>query len=307
MASIRNPSQVRTLALQKRLGAPSPVTTKRHRALEHPSTYTIKSSIILIDTPEFCAAGRASPRLFFAAIALFPASGNGGTRVRGAKLHIEMRGGDRAVLIRPGSRLICAGIAALAIGFALGLRAVPSRVSVSETMQPKNFDNRASLGSQIPDSRELRAASLETGAGFEYATEEPDRRATSTRGRDSSAEDLTIDSTAASFEERFAGAADSPISRQTTGHLLLPSSDMEGHAGARPTVSQSTRGLPSAIVSKKQLQLADASAPEDSSSPPDADAHTAIYDIAAHRVYLPNGQGWRPIQAWARTSTILAM
>jgi hypothetical protein len=43
-------------------------------------------------------------------------------------------------------------------------------------------------------------------------------------------------------------------------------------------------------VSKKQLRIAEASAPQDLSSPPDADDHTAIYDIAAQRVYLPNGQ-----------------
>ena len=46
--------------------------------------------------------------------------------------------------------------------------------------------------------------------------------------------------------------------------------------------------MPPASVSKKPLRIAEAQ--EDSSSPLDADAHTAIYDIAAHTVYLPNGQ-----------------
>jgi hypothetical protein len=197
------------------------------------------------------------------------------------------------MLIRPGSRLISAGIAALAIGFALGLRAVPSVVSVSETIRPKNFDPWASLGSQIPDSRGLRVASLETEAVFESAAEPRDSQselAAFPRGRASSAEYLAYGTRAASFDERFAGAVDSPSSRQTTDHILIPLPDPGGHAAAR----QSARGpaplpaLPPASVSKKQLRVAEA--PEDSRSPPDADGHTAIYDIVARKVYLPNGQ-----------------
>jgi hypothetical protein len=208
--------------------------------------------------------------------------------------------------IRPGTRLICAGIAALAIGFALGLRAVPAGAPVSETIQPKTLDPWASLGSQFPDSRGLRVASLETEAVFEPATgrrDRPSELATSSRGRASSAEDIAIDSRSASFVERFAGAVDWPVSRPTTeteeriNPLLLPSPDPGGHAGARRAVNQSARGaaplsaLPQASVSKKpQLRIADASAPEDSSSRPNVDDHTAIYDIVAQRVYLPNGQ-----------------
>jgi hypothetical protein len=40
-------------------------------------------------------------------------------------------------------------------------------------------------------------------------------------------------------------------------------------------------------ISKKQLS---ADAPEESSRPVDDDGHTAIYDISAHKVYLPNGR-----------------
>jgi hypothetical protein len=199
--------------------------------------------------------------------------------------------------------LISAGIAALAIGFALGLQAVPPGVSDSETIRPKNYDPWASLGSQVPDSRRLRVASLGTEAFFESATEDTDRQselATSTTGRASSAEDVAIDSRVASFDERFAGAVDWPGSRPTAeteeraNPVLLPSPDLGGHAAARRAVGQPARGLtplptlPPASVSKNQLRLAEA--PEDSSAPPDADGHTAIYDIAAHRVYLPNGQ-----------------
>jgi hypothetical protein len=197
--------------------------------------------------------------------------------------------------------LISAGVAALAIGFALGLRAVPPGASVSETIGPKNFDPWASLGSQIADSRGLRVASLETEVVFESVTEDRNRGfGSSTRGRASSAEDLAIDSRVASFDERFAGALDWPRSRQTAepeetaSPIPLPSPDLGGRAAAQRAAGQSTRGLTPfptlspASASKKQLRIAEA--PEDTSSPPDADGHAAIYDIAAHKVYLPNGQ-----------------
>jgi hypothetical protein len=190
--------------------------------------------------------------------------------------------------------LISAGVAALAIGFALGLQAVPPGVSVSETIQPRSIDLWASLGSQIPDSRGLRVASLETEAAFGSAAWHGERRA-------SSAEGLAIDWRAASFDERFAGVVDLPSSRQTreteerANYLPQPSPDPGGRAAARRAVSQSARGitplptLPPTNASKKRLRLAEATAPEDG-SPPGADGQTAIYDIVAQRVYLPNGQ-----------------
>ena len=217
-------------------------------------------------------------------------------RVRGVKLHIARPLGR-------GSRLISAGIAALAIGFALGLRAVPPGVSDSGTIPRENFDPWASPGSQIPDSRRLRVASLDAGAIFQSATEGRDRRsalATPPTGRASSAEDTAIGARVASFDERFASAVDWPGGRQTVetqeraSPLLLPSPDLGEHAAARRAVGQSQRGLatvpalPPASVSKKQLRVAEAS--EGSSPPPDADGHTAIYDIVAQKVYLPNGQ-----------------
>ena len=100
----------------------------------------------------------------------------GGRGVRGARLHVVEPLGRDGELIRPGMRLISAAIGALAIGFALGLQAVPPGVSDSETIQPKHFDPWAHLGSQIPDSRRLRVASLKTEAVFEPATEGRDRQ-----------------------------------------------------------------------------------------------------------------------------------
>src|SRR5579872_2829037 len=101
-------------------------------------------------------------------------------RVRGVELHIaRLLGRGRGAGVRPRSRLISAGIAALAIGFAIGLRAVPSAVSDADTVQPRNFDanfdHRASLGPQVQDNRRLRVASLETEAVFPSATRDWDR------------------------------------------------------------------------------------------------------------------------------------
>jgi len=66
------------------------------------------------------------------------------------------------------------------------------------------------------------------------------------------------------------------------------------HATADPAVVHSAPQLapvtssPLAGASKKRLRTADLST--DLSSPSDVDSHTAIYDIPAHTVYLPNGR-----------------
>jgi hypothetical protein len=209
--------------------------------------------------------------------------------------------------IRPGPRLICAGIAALAIGFALGLWTVLPGLAVFESIQPKDFESWASLESPN-DSRRLRVASLETEAAFEFTIQNRDRQFEFTTS--SSAEDLASDPRAASFDERFAGAVNTPSSPATASpqgranQIPLASPDLGGNVEVRRAVGQSAAGLTPlptlapASVSKEQLRLAEAAVPEDPSSPPDGDAHTAIYDdahtaiydIVAHRVYLPNGQ-----------------
>jgi hypothetical protein len=225
--------------------------------------------------------------------------------VRVVNLHVaEPRGRDGGVGFRSGSRLVCAGIGALAIGFAVGLRGVPPGVAISETIPRENFAPWASHGSQVQDNRRLRVASLDTEAIFESVTAdrggERSGLATSSTGRASAAEDHATDLRVASFDERFASAVDFPSSRQTVetqeraSHILLPLPDLGEHAAARRAAGQTARGLaapptsPPASVSKKQLRVAEA--PVDSSSPPNTDDHTAIYDIVAHRVYLPDGQ-----------------
>src|SRR5262245_65788671 len=88
-------------------------------------------------------------------------------------------------MVHIGVRWICAGIAALAIGFALesvgrrvvgaasaGLRAESALFSVFETIRPKSLDHRASL---------VRVASLETEFAFEPAVEESEPPASTSR------------------------------------------------------------------------------------------------------------------------------
>ena len=142
----------------------------------------------------------------------------------------------------------------------------------------------------------MRVAGLETEAVFPSASGDGDRWsefAMSSAGRASSAEDPAIDSRAASFDERF-GSRQSVAMDERASHMLAPSLDPGGHAAARRAVGLSARGLATlpaaqpASASKKLLRVADAS--EGSSQPPVADGHTAIYDIVAQRVYLPNGQ-----------------
>jgi Protein of unknown function (DUF2778) len=193
--------------------------------------------------------------------------------------------------------MVFAGIAALAIAFALGLQAVLPGTSVSETIQPRNFAPWDSLGLQNADSRGLGV----TDTFFESATKDSDRQsewATFAKDRASSAKFIPIDPRESSFDERFGGAFDWPGSRQTAeteepaNNIPLRSPDLGGHAAARNAVRQAPRMAVStsapANLSKKQLRVAEAV--EDTISPPDADDHTAIYDIAAHTVYLPNGQ-----------------
>jgi hypothetical protein len=191
--------------------------------------------------------------------------------------------------------LICAGIAALAIGFALGLRALPV-VSVSETIRPKNPEPWVAVESPIPNSRGLRVASLDARVFLEPVVEDREPElTTSSTGRLSSAGVLAIDARAASFAERFMGGSDRPDSREPADLMLWPSAD-PGRPAAQRAVRPPARGaapLPPmrpASLSKKPVRVAEAPAADDASTPSDPDSHTAIYDIVAHKVYLPNGQ-----------------
>ncbi len=164
-----------------------------------------------------------------------------------------------ADLVRPGMCSISAGIAALAIG--------------------------VFLGSQVPTSPGMHVASLET-----YLASDLEER--------ESSPELPAPPRA-SFDERFAAAAVSPgsapartVETEEEGADNEPLQPPE-RATTHPAVGDSAPQVapvtssPLAGASKKRIRTADLST--DLSSSPDVDSHTAIYDIAAHTVYLPDG------------------
>jgi len=208
--------------------------------------------------------------------------------------------GNGGVLVHIGVRWICAGIAALAIGFALesvgrrvvgaasaGLRAESALFSVFETIRPKSLDHRASL---------VRVASLETEFAFEPAVEESEPPASTSRHA-SFGERFLFDQKLASFDERFAGADISVAETEDGGsnvlnYAHLPSPGPGEHAIAQPATGQSApkpaASSPPASAARKRVATAELS--KDSISPAYDDSRTAIYDIAARTVYLPNGR-----------------
>jgi Protein of unknown function (DUF2778) len=203
------------------------------------------------------------------------------------------------VLVHIGVRSICAGITALAIGVALdsvgrhvagtataGLRAESALLSVFKTVRPKSLDHRASL---------VRVASLEAGFAVESAVEKSEPPASTSRHA-SFRERFLFDQKLASFDERFAGAdisvaepEDSDSNVLNYAHLPSPGEHAIAPATGRSVPKLATAALsPPASAARKRVATAEAS--KDSISPVDNDSRTAIYDIAARTVYLPNGR-----------------
>jgi hypothetical protein len=200
-------------------------------------------------------------------------------------------------------RLLSLGIAALTIGFGFGWLAVPPGASLSETVQAKGFDSTnfestsfestwAALRSPAPDHARWRVASLETEAVFQ-----PTREGRPS-GSAASAEHTVIDARAVSFEDRFRALFRAPGNAPSAEAPQLSANQGSGHAApARPVGPRVASLAPLPVVRPASLskpQLRRAEAPEESTSSPDQDGHTAIYDISAHRVYLPNGE---PLEA----------
>jgi Protein of unknown function (DUF2778) len=107
----------------------------------------------------------------------------------------------------------------------------------------------------------------------------------------------------ASFDERFAGADASPAGvSERTVEAALKVEDSVGNdvaplpqrAAADPAVRHSAPQLapdsPSLLAGGPKQRLRTSDLSMDSTSPSSIDNHTAIYDIAAHTVYLPDGQ-----------------
>jgi Protein of unknown function (DUF2778) len=209
-------------------------------------------------------------------------------------------------LVQIGVRAISAGIAALGFGVAIeaagtylagdaGQRAVPAHISASEATPPNSFDRRASP---------VQVASVGTGFGFASVVEETNRA--SARAGASFEERFPVDQNLASFNERFGGTDDAPRytlasageaevpTSSVLSNALLPSPSPGTRAIARPAVGRAAPKLASllspTVDSGAKKRLASLEVPNDSSLSSEADSHTAIYDITAHTVYLPNGR-----------------
>lgn len=192
-------------------------------------------------------------------------------------------------MVRTGVRSISFGIAALSIWFAfkstgtgigsinVGLQALLPGVSVFGTIHPKLLDLRMPIGSQIPPSPvETLVASDSTVEVDEAQSEPPD-----------------VTRPCACFDERFYFGQDfaSFDERFSPGHPSARTAALEEEPDSTGTVSPAQEFRPSTPppfpgVARRLRQL---DVPRDSNALADADAHTAIYDISAHVVYLPDG------------------
>jgi hypothetical protein len=193
---------------------------------------------------------------------------------------------------------------ALAFGFTLGLvvtyglahgrlRAVHSRLSFSKTTASMRFEFQGSEGSQTPSSFGMHLAGLEMPvSGFETDDVDPSALA---RPPSAFGDRLLPVERSASFDQRFEGLA---VWAHTAPAMI---GEREGSAGAarQPAREKATehsaigRSPPkpapaSTLVSadKKRVRTADLS----QDSLPVAESHTAVYDIAAHTVYMPSGR-----------------
>jgi Protein of unknown function (DUF2778) len=199
-------------------------------------------------------------------------------------------------------------MAALALGFALksdgthgimpgsaGLQAGRPGILALGAIHSNSFGLAVSMGSQIPDEPGADAASLEPKVASGSTVEGTKRWSKScpAKTRASFAERFHFDEHLATFDERFAGAAVSPRSNAAaeTANVLPPSSDVAERPKGHPATAQSelAPATSSRPISIHEKWLRTAEARNGLTLPPDADAHTAIYDIAARTVYLPNG------------------
>jgi Tlde1 domain len=165
------------------------------------------------------------------------------------------------------------------------------RVSVFGTIHPELFRLSAPLGSGSPGDR-VRLASLEPLVGFFDAP---------ANGAPMLTDTFASACRNASLDERFAALDDRPASfdRFASADDCLASFD-DRFVSAMPVLASSLRlpadrdvqnhradAPPKATVSKARVSLGQV---RKDVPPPDDDGRTAIYDITARAVYLPNGR-----------------
>ncbi|HEU5276511.1 MAG TPA: DUF2778 domain-containing protein [Xanthobacteraceae bacterium] len=190
-------------------------------------------------------------------------------------------------MARIGVRLASAGIAALASGFIID-------AGVTYGLIPDDGDVRADAGVSVlaktyghSERRAVRLASLETDVGLDTATREeaPSGSPAQTRTHLSFAERFGFG--AISFGDRFNGdgvlAYASADTEDSESDLAPPPADAAAPSPEPPRApSSSVASLPPAADTPPRAKS--------SSLPADLGGRTAIYDIAAHTVYLPDGR-----------------
>jgi len=208
-------------------------------------------------------------------------------------------------------------------------RTEPSRMSVFGTIHPKRFDAAwDSLGLQVSERPRLRMASLGPDLAFGSAAEDTGRRSepASMRGpsfderfllgegfgfdQRSAFEDRFVFEQNSVFEERFAfdqrlesfearfalaAATTSEAEERKNSVTSNVASVVRSPSPANPAAGRSAFTLTSATSAPaaapaKKVRLAALEMPKGSSLSPDTDSKTAIYDITARTVYMPDGR-----------------
>lgn len=215
-------------------------------------------------------------------------------------------------------RTVSFGIAALALGFAfksggtfaaasadVGLHGGPT-VSVFGTIHPDIFRLRTPIGAQIPENPGVRLASLDTDVASWAALDDETGSLTAASFDDRFGTYANQPARLASFDERFGpgtGEPRNPVLRRAepapkpaSQGMRLASAQPDVKIVSLPTLLPQPR--PASAPPTNRFRPADkqASLPKDGDSKPDAapgpedDGKTAIYDITAKTVYLPDGR-----------------
>jgi hypothetical protein len=227
---------------------------------------------------------------------MFSVAVKGGHGVSGGRFDLSERA---RVLAGAGTRATLLGVAAVAVGFAVksvgtyasgssGRQADPSGMSIVAKNHATGSASRAPVRLLTAgDTWRVRVASLEPTVDAS-AEEDADSEASfETR--------FILDQPHASFDERFSSAAVSrgkivvtTLETEQSGLVPPDRAAKVAHGAVGDPESDSAARPPVATPSKKAVRPSEAH--KDPGASPDIDSRTAIYDIGAHVVYLPDGR-----------------
>ena len=205
------------------------------------------------------------------------------------------------ILVRLGVPAIPLGVAAVVLGIALksaGTQAGPvpadaglggSSLSVFGTIHPDIFRLRAPIGSGLADAG-IRVASLET-PGSDAPPVGLDMLADPAAA---ACQNAAFDDRPASFDKRFAAVDDCPVAvNEKFGSAMqkvainLRPADQEALT-IDQAAEQPAKAKPMASLTRAKVRPGHEH--RDVTPIAEDDGHTAIYDITAHMVYLPDGR-----------------